>query len=156
MRWLERLFERLFGEHADDAVARLAIGRPSAEVERDHRLESLQTVVEERRKLSELEVLDHEAALRKLSENEKAAEVRLKEIAAMQKEIDAERKRADLTRAKPPDAKPSAEEQLLQARLDRPKLLESFRAAGYSPEEAEAEARKHIEDVRGRYRSKGS
>ena len=162
MRWLQRFFERLFGEHADDAVARLAVGRPSAEVERDQRLESLQTMVEERRKLRELEELDHQEALRKLTEQEKAAEVRVKEVAVVEKELDAQRKRAELTRQarekhdKPRDAKPSEEEQLRQARLDRRKLVESFLAAGYSPEEAEAEARKHIEDVRGRYRSKGT
>lgn len=116
MRWLQHFFERLFGEHADDAVARLAVGRPSAEVERERRIEELKTAVEGRRKQCEIEELDHQQALRKLAEQEKAAEVRAKEAAAAEKFLDVQRKEAALERhAAPskPEPPPSEVEKVL-------------------------------------------
>lgn len=109
------------------------------------------------RKLDEVDGLDHERAMRKLTEHEKAAEVRLKQAAATDRELDAQRKLAELGRPDTPrEPKPSDEERLFQARL---KLLErekQLKAAGYSDEAAKAEAQRQLEDERARYRTKGT
>lgn len=96
MRWLQGFFEHLFGAHAADAVSRLTVGRPAAEVEREARLEDIDMAVEERRKHRALEELEHQQAMQKLTERERAADVRLKEAGAAKEEVEVKRKEAEL------------------------------------------------------------